>query len=286
MDRRNLAVLFMCLLIPVAAARGDEGYFDSNGVKIHYVVQGKGEPVLLIHGFCANYNFNWAMPGIINALSKNYQVIAYDNRGHGLSGKPHDPKKYGMEMVEDAVRLLDHLKIEKAHVVGYSMGAAITAKLLITHPDRLLSATLGGHGGFRENGDTAFLEKLANDLDEGKGIGALIIALTPPGKPKPTEQEIQIKSALMRGNDQKALAAVVRSWHEIVVPDDKLKSCTVPTEAIIGSEDPLKKGVDDLPDRLPGVKILVVEGADHMNTVSNPLFIKTLNEFLDSHHAK
>ena len=90
----------------LAAGRGAEDrFFDSGGVKIRYVVEGKGEPVLLIHGYTARLETNWQLPGIIKGLSGDYQVIALDNRGHGKSSKPHDPKKYGLEMAEDAVRL-------------------------------------------------------------------------------------------------------------------------------------------------------------------------------------
>src|SRR5205085_6565387 len=138
---------------------------DANGVKLRYQIEGQGEPVLLIHGFTANIEIQWGLPGIIAALSKDHQVICYDCRGHGRSGKPHDPKQYGMEMVEDAIRVLDHLKIQKAHVVGYSMGAMITCKLLVTHPDRLLSATLGGAGGLQVGGDLRFIDALSDSLD-------------------------------------------------------------------------------------------------------------------------
>src|SRR5208282_1322320 len=99
-----------------------------------------------IHGFGANLDMQWVLPGVARALAKGHRVIAYDSRGHGKSGKPHDPKAYGVQMIEDPVRLLDHLKIKKAHVIGYSMGAMIAAKLLAAHPDRLLTVTLGGAG--------------------------------------------------------------------------------------------------------------------------------------------
>ena len=143
------------LLLP-GVGRAEESSFDSNGVKIHYYLEGKGEPVLLIHGFAVNAQLQWGLPGIIKALAKDHRVIALDLRGHGKSGKPTEVKQYGTEMVEDAVRLLDHLKIKKAHVVGYSMGALITGKLLATHPDRLLSATLGGAGHPRRRQAAAF----------------------------------------------------------------------------------------------------------------------------------
>src|SRR5438093_9961355 len=152
MSHRIRLMVCCCILFVAAQQAGTpDQFFDSKGVKIRYTVQGKGEPVLLIHGFLINQEMNWGGPGVIKELARHYQVIALDNRGHGKSGKPHDPGQYGMEMTEDAVRLLDHLQIKKAHVVGYSMGGVITLKLLVSHPGRLLSATLGGHGGIKED---------------------------------------------------------------------------------------------------------------------------------------
>jgi len=96
---------------------GPEGdYFDSAGVRIHYTDQGQGTPVVLVHGFMNPAHLQWGRTGRIEALSKEYRVIALDNRGHGRSGKPHDPNQYGVQMAEDVVRLLDHLHIDKAHV--------------------------------------------------------------------------------------------------------------------------------------------------------------------------
>jgi pimeloyl-ACP methyl ester carboxylesterase len=70
----------------VTSARADE--FDSAGVKIHYVVKGHGEPVILIHGLYSSAAMNWGVPGITTELARTYQVIALDNRGHGQSDKP------------------------------------------------------------------------------------------------------------------------------------------------------------------------------------------------------
>jgi pimeloyl-ACP methyl ester carboxylesterase len=267
-------------------------------VKIHYIVEGKGEPVVLIHGFTADIDKNWRTgfgvvpeigrqePMIIPALAKNYRVIALDNRGHGKSDKPHDPKQYGNEMAEDVVRLLDHLKIKKAHVVGYSMGAIITAKLLTTHPDRLLSATLGGHGGIRDGSRSEFYETLANSLEQGKGIQPLIVALTPPGKPKPTAEQIEaINAGILKTNDPKALAAVVRGFPGLTIATEKLKTNEVPALALIGELDPLKKGVDALQGDMANLKVVVIPGADHMTAVSSPEFIKGLSEFLARHRS-
>src|SRR5271170_3312252 len=124
--------------------RADE--FDSDGVTIHYDVLGSGEPVILIHGLYASAKINWEMPGITAMLARNFQIIALDCRGHGQSGKPQAEGAYGTNMVEDIVRLMDHLHIAKARVAGYSMGGMIAMKLAVTHPDRVSSVVLGGMG--------------------------------------------------------------------------------------------------------------------------------------------
>ncbi|HWG44625.1 MAG TPA: alpha/beta hydrolase [Gemmataceae bacterium] len=284
--RFGLALVCGLLFLP-STLRAEEGSFDSNGVKIHYVVEGKGEPVLLIHGFAVNAQWQWGLPGIIKALAKDHRVIALDCRGHGKSGKPTDPKKYGTEMVEDAVRLLDHLKIKKAHVVGYSMGAIITGKLLATHPDRLLSATLGGAGAIRKGTELPpFIGELADSLEQGKGMGPLIIVLTPPDKPKPTPEVIQQINRMVVGDNGKALAAVVRGWKALAVTDEQLKANKVPVLALIGANDPLKKSVDDLKDRMKNLHVVVIDKADHITAFVNPNFIKSLSQFLDEHRQR
>ena len=123
-------------------------FFSSDGVEIAYAVEGEGNPILLIHGFASNMQTNWGRPGWIKLLTRNgFQVIAFDNRGHGASEKLYDPEAYtGPIMAEDARRLLDHLGIERADVLGYSMGARIAAFLGLQHPERVRSAVFAGLG--------------------------------------------------------------------------------------------------------------------------------------------
>src|SRR5690242_19535896 len=126
------AVVMALIIASVVSGFADE--FESDGVQIHYTVAGKGTPVVLIHGLYASAKTNWELPGIVADLAKSHTVIALDNRGHGQSDKPEKEGEYGVKMVEDVVRLLDHLHIEKAEVAGYSMGGMITMKLLTLHP--------------------------------------------------------------------------------------------------------------------------------------------------------
>jgi pimeloyl-ACP methyl ester carboxylesterase len=263
------------------------GVFDSNGVKIHYTVQGSGEPVLLIHGFTANIPIQWDSPGITAALAAQYRVIALDNRGHGQSGKPHDPKKYGKEMVEDSVRLLDHLKIKKAHVVGYSMGAMLAGNLMATHPDRVLSVVLGGAGVIRKSTNIDFFDTLATSLEKDKSIGPLLEYLTPPGQSKPSADQIKGINLMMGTfNDLQALAAVVRSWKELTVSDEALKENKIPVTGIVGDQDPLKSSLDDLKGVLTGLQIVTVPGGDHVNTFAKPEFVAAVKQFLAKHPAE
>src|SRR5258708_4213262 len=168
MKKRLLTAVFLTLAF-VSFLHAEDYFFDSDGVRIHYIVEGKGEPVVLIHGFGVSIAGNWGAPGVIKALSDKYQVIALDNRGHGQSAKPHDNAAYGLKMTGDVIRLMDHLKIKKAHIVGYSMGGFMTDKLLADHPERFLTATLCGAGSMTAS--EPGLEWVSKALRYGKGIG-------------------------------------------------------------------------------------------------------------------
>jgi len=148
--RQRFLVSGFSFLVAFAGRPASAQSFDANGVRLHYIVEGNGQPVVLIHGLHSSIRMNWQMPGVISTLSKNYQVIALDLPGHGESDKPASEAAYGAEMVEDLVRLLDHLNIKRAHIVGYSMGGMIAMKLMAKHQDRVLSGIVGGMGWLRE----------------------------------------------------------------------------------------------------------------------------------------
>src|SRR4051794_26538244 len=134
--RRKLLLRALALFLLVAgSAAAEERFFDAGGVRIRYVDQGKGPPVVLVHGFTGDIERSWLNTGLLPDLARDHRVLALDLRGHGHSDKPHDPPAYD-EIALDVIRLLDHLKIEKADVVRYSLGGIIVAKLLTTHPNR------------------------------------------------------------------------------------------------------------------------------------------------------
>ncbi len=127
-------------------------YFDSDGVQIYFEEHGKGEPVVLVHGFASRAEHNWGAMNWFTTLAAHYRVVALDCRGHGKSGKPHDPAAYGGEtMGDDVIRLMDHLGIKRTLIMGYSMGGRIVTGLLMLHPERLRAAVLGGIGAASAN---------------------------------------------------------------------------------------------------------------------------------------
>lgn len=279
-------VAFAAVLAAAAApalAAGDAGteqFFDSDGVKIHYRTWGSGDPIVLVHGFTASIDTNWVAPGVVAALSPAFKVIALDARGHGKSDKPHDPAAYGERMGDDVVRLLDHLKIDQAHVVGYSMGGFITLDLVTRHPDRFLSATLGG-AGWMPPGDQEGVPGLAESLESGNGIAPLIEALTPAGQPKPDPQQMaMINQMVMASNDPIALAAVIRGMGGLQTPESDVRSIAVPMQAVIGEVDPLRAGVEALYGLVPALEVVVLPGKDHMTAVSDPALVQAVRDFV------
>jgi pimeloyl-ACP methyl ester carboxylesterase len=282
MNRVLLLIISFVFSIPFLHAEGF--FFDSAGVKIHYTIEGKGEPVLLIPGLGASIQSNWS---VINKLSNTFQVIAMDNRGHGQSDKPHDPISYGMNLVEDSIRLLDHLKIQKAHVEGYSMGGAIVMAMLAFHPERLRTAVIGGAGWIAPEQDMlrrAILQNLAVSLEQGKGMTSLLtLALNPIGGPPPGSEEIEkLNKWVLSTNDPLALAAVLRNF--VPAPTEaQIRANKVPALALIGEFDPNKLGVDPLNGLMPNLKIVVIPKADHGTAPGDPEFMKNFKAFLMEH---
>ncbi len=263
-----IAVLSLLASAPLAA---QDRFFDAGGAKIRYVDEGKGEPVVLVHGFTGDVEGGWIATGIMPALVKDYRVIAFDLRGHGKSDKPHAPEAYGREMVLDIVRLMDHLNIRRAHIVGYALGANIVAKLLVMQPDRFITATVGGAGGRLPFTPAEF--KAAED--EAKQFEVLREKARPEMGPL---------------NDALALAAIDRSKSEHSVTDQELKAVRVPVLAIAGSLDGALPAVKHLGAVLSNVKVVVIDDAVHATADPRGAprraeFLAAMKAFLASHRA-
>lgn len=223
-------------------------HFDSHGVTLQYTVEGEGPPVILIHGLYSSGQMNWRAPGVTPDLAKHYQVITLDLRGHGGSGKPTEESAYGIELVEDVVRLMDHLKIQKAHIVGYSMGGMITMKLLTRHPERVQSAVLGGMGWFRQGSP---LQEIWHNMPERNARA------TPP--------------------------ACARSLGVLAVTADEVKGIHLPVTVVVGDRDPVRSlYVVPLQQLRPDWKVTTVEDAGHINCIVKPQFREVISSWLAS----
>lgn len=281
MTRQTALPVFCFLALFSLHASADT--FDSDGTKIYYTVQGSGEPVVLIHGFLSTAAGNFGEFGIIDSLAESFEVVAIDNRGHGASSKPHEPDAYGDQMLVDVVNLLDHLGIDKANVVGYSMGGFIAQKLVMRYPERVIKAVIGGAGG-TEAGSVLEIDTLAQSLESGDGIGPLVVALAPPGQPKPTPEEIAaVNEQFVAPNDVLAAAAAVRGFPELFdVTETELRANDIPLLYLVGDLDPLKAGVDGIRTIVSDAQFETIPNADHMTAFASPEFIRSISDFLSA----
>ena len=262
----------------LSAAAPSEHFFDSNGVRIRYLTAGQGEPVILVHGWSASAEM-WQP--LMNDLSRDHQVIALDCRGHGKSGKPHDPAQYGVEMVKDVVRLMDHLGLKKAHIIGYSMGGGIVAKMLVDDPDRFLSAVLGANVGFRAN-DDAWDAGLIKSLETGMPLSEAMIANRPAGTPEPPAQQREMMRQMDAMQDSKALAAQRRGNVGLQITDEPLKKNKVPALVVCGSANAPER-FNETMKNFANARLAIIEGAGHGSVPDNPAFLRDVREFLEQH---
>ena len=243
--------------------------FNSGGVDIAYSDQGAGDVILLLHGFASSAKTNWVEPGWVTFLvAEGYRAIAYDARGHGQSGKPHRPEDYAQpHMPEDARALLDQLGIKKAHVMGYSMGARMTAFLTLRHPARVRSAIFGGLGinMVRGLGGT---QEIANGLE-----AAAAAEVTDP------VARTFRAFAEQTGGDLKALAACMRSARAELTAE-MVGSIRCPVLVVAGTTDTISGSAQELADLIPGAQAVAIERRDHMRTVGDRAYKEAVLAFL------
>ncbi len=243
--------------------------FSSDGVEIAYLEEGQGDPVLLIHGFASNTAVNWIGPGWVETLvAAGRRVIAFDNRGHGQSQKLYGREDYGGPlMAEDARRLLDHSRVARADVMGYSMGARIAAFLALNHPERVRSVIFAGLG--------------INMVRGVAGTGPIAHALEASSIDEVTNPTARTFRAFAEEtkSDLKALAACIRSSRDKILGGD-ISRLRCPVLVVAGSEDVVGGSADSLAALIPGAKAVTVANRDHMKTVGDRAYKNAVLEFL------
>lgn len=248
--------------------------FDSDGITLTYLAEGpKGadreEPILLIHGFASSHAVNWVFPQWVRALSEDgRRVIAIDNRGHGRSEKLYTPEAYHTAvMAQDARRLLDHLRIERADVMGYSMGGRIAAMLALEHPERVRSLVIGG---------------LGIHLVEGFGLPTGIADAMETEQPDlltDPQQKMFRAFADATKSDRRALAACIRGSRQ-VLSRDEVGRIEAPTLICIGTKDDVAGDGHRLAPLFPNARMVDIPGRDHNRAVGDKVYKQAVLEFL------
>ncbi len=248
--------------------------FTSAGVEIAYDdLQPQGQRIaLLIHGFASNRFEAWRRTGWYAAFERRgARVIALDLRGHGESGKPHDPAAYADgRLAADAIALMDHLGIGQADVVGYSMGARTALALACAAPGRVANLVLGGIGGRTLD---------ASDPGGRQAMIQAMLADDPDTIEAPLPRGFR-QFADAQGEDRRALAAVLEASGP---PLDlvALGALTMPVLVTAGSRDPLAGDPADLARRFAQGRAVSLPGLDHFSAIPHAATKSAVFDFLD-----
>ena len=259
---RALTAVVLAAVLGCSAGATDQ---PTHTPLVHYEDVGTGSPIVFVHGFTQTHK-SWQFIPIYDDLRPDHRLVSVDLRGHGDSPKPHDPRQYGKHMADDLVRVLDALDIERAHFIGFSMGASIVGELLVGHPQRVATATLG----------SGFFTR----WDEGEEEFAdFVLARGDKDERYPWEPANQ---------DFAALAAVIRGARHAVVSTQQIEAITTPTLISFGSVE-----LDAMPTAwraqlasLPeAIRLMTIEGADHDSekaAVLHPEFTRAARELIES----
>ncbi|HZR90128.1 MAG TPA: alpha/beta fold hydrolase [Bradyrhizobium sp.] len=243
--------------------------FDNGAVEIAYLDEGEGEPIFLVHGFASTKNVNWVYPTWVSDLRKNgRRVIALDNRGHGESAKLYDAAEYSIPMMaSDVVALMDHLDIPRADIMGYSLGARMTAWLGLTKPERLRSAILGGIGMAMIDGG-----------GPGENVAAALEAPSLEEVNDPVGRTFRAFAEQTR-SDRRALAACLRGSRGLM-SREQVAGIDVPVLVAVGTSDEVAGSAHGLGELIPGAQVLDIPGRDHMRAVGDKVYKSGVVDFL------
>ena len=243
--------------------------FHNGDVEIAYLDEGEGEPIVLVHGFASTKIVNWVYPAWVSELKRNgRRVIALDNRGHGDSSKLYDPEAYQLPiMAGDVTALMDHLEVESADMMGYSLGSRMTAWLACSQPRRLRSAILGGIG-----------IGLIEGSGPGENVAQALEADSLDDVTDPMGRTFRAFADQTR-SDCRALAACMRGSRRLMTREEAA-AIKVPVLIAVGTADDIAGSAAALAKIIPGSQVLDIPNRDHMRAVGDKVYKAGVLKFL------
>jgi len=250
---------------------------NNNGVRIHYEVEGKGPPLVLIHGLEGSLE-SFRDYGYVEALKDKYQLILIDVRGHGASDKPHDPEAYRVKtVVADVVAVLNYLKVDKAHFFGYSMGGWIGFAIAKYAPERFYSLIIGGSHPYEATADElAELNSYIQTRKKGKDavIAEYEKQLGPALTPK-------MRARLM-ASDPEAMVAIMSCEDNTLSFEDVLPTMNMPCLVYAGEKDGAYSGAEKCVRSMPNVVFVSLPNLDHRGAlVQKNIILPHITKFLE-----
>lgn len=245
---------------------------NNQGVRIHYEVEGKGPPLVLLHGLGGSLEM-WRETGHVEALKQNYRLILIDARGHGVSDRPHDPEAYVMKlMVTDVVAVLDNVNVSKAHFLGYSMGGVIGFGIAKYIPERFCTLIIGGAQPYNQDTWKNNMLQLFK-----KGRKATLTAVEEMWGPRMTPW---VKSVCLT-NDLKALIALTSArWLSF---EGVLPTITLPCLIFVGETDGHYAGAKKCVESIPNGTFVSLPGLNHIECLyRTDLVLPHITQFLMS----
>jgi pimeloyl-ACP methyl ester carboxylesterase len=237
-------------------------YFTRDSARLRFREAGQGEPVVLLHGYTQRIE---GMLPLADSLTGSHRVIVMDLRGFGESTKFGDADRYGRAFAVDVVALLDHLQIQRAHLVGHSMGASIAADLALAYPDRVASMTLIAGPFYPDSAAIASsLSPYVVELEQGRGFTKFLDWLVPA---LPDSLVAAIGKDLLATNDHGSLVAALKAMGGLDVPAGDKPDSTIEVVIAVGTNDPLLPQSRALKALWPHATLVEAE-ADHFDIIS------------------
>ena len=239
-----------------------------DGVELAWREIGDGQPAVLLHGLMGSGTLMADSRLALVLADRGYRVILPDLRGHGDSGRPHDPACYPPDVLaDDGLALIDHLGLVDYHLGGYSLGAKLVLRLLArgARPTRAVAAGQG-------------LDALDAETDRTDGYRRLLAAMANGDTFEPGSREEGFAGWITQtGADPRAIGLLLDSF--VATPQDALRQVPTPTLVVVGDGDSRGASAGELTAFLPNGQLVVVPG-DHGTALDAPEFTAAVLDFL------